>query len=212
MKEVKLYDIEGREKGAVELDDFYFGCEANIPVMHLAVRRQMAAARGGSASTKNRSEARGGGRKPWRQKGTGRARAGSIRSPIWRGGGVAHGPEPRNHTFRVNRKVRRLALRSALSARAEEGRIMVLEDFSLTEPKTKIAASIFKDLGVEDYVLMVLAEEDENIVKSMRNLPYVEVIRVDHLNTYDVLSNDLVVFTRMSLDRLQGGLENERSS
>lgn len=209
MKEVRVYDIEGNEKGAVQLQDYYFGCEVNIPVMHLVVRHQLAAARGGAASTKTRSMVRGGGRKPWRQKGTGRARAGSTRSPIWRGGGTVHGPQPRDFDFKVNRKVRKLALRSALSARAEENRVMVLEDFTLSEPKTKLAASIFEALGVDDYVLLVLAEEDENLVKSMRNLPFVEVILVGQLNTYDVLSSDRVIFTRSSLENLQEGVQDE---
>jgi large subunit ribosomal protein L4 len=213
MKEVPVFDMEGKRTGGVQLDDYYFGCEVNIPVMHMVVRRQLEFARSGTASTKGRSETRGGGRKPWRQKGTGRARAGSIRSPLWRGGGTVHGPRPRDFGFKVNRKVRRLALRSALSARAAEDRVMVLEDFTLSEPKTKLAASIFKALGVDDYVLLVLSEEDENVVKSMRNLPKVEVINVAHLNTYDVLANDRVIFTRSSLERLQGegGIDEEPS-
>lgn len=212
MKEVPVYDLDGNETGKVTLDDYYFGCEVNIPVMHLVVRRQLAAARRGTASTKNRAEVSGGGRKPWRQKGTGRARAGSIRSPIWVGGGRAHGPRPRHYGFKVNRKVRRLALRSALSARAEEDRVLVLEDFTMEEPKTKEAARILRNLGVDDYVLFVLPEEDENVIKSMRNLPFVEVIKVDHLNTYDVLSNDRIIFTRSSLEKLQGGGRDEGSS
>jgi large subunit ribosomal protein L4 len=155
---------------------------------------------------------RGGGRKPWRQKGTGRARAGSTRSPIWKGGGTVFGPQPRGFGFKVNRKVRQLALRSALSVRAGEGRVMVLEDFSLSEPKTKLAASIFQNLGIEDYVLLVLPEEDENVVKSMRNLPWVEVINLAHLNTYDVLANDRLIFTQSSLEQLQEGAPDERSA
>ena len=212
MKQVPVYDTEGNKKGEIGLGDYYFGCEVNIPVMHMVVRRQLQAARSGTASTKSRSETRGGGRKPWRQKGTGRARAGSIRSPLWKGGGTVHGPQPRDFSFKVNRKVRKLALRSALSARAGEDRIIVLEDFTLSEPKTKLAASIFVNLGFEDYVLLVLAEEDQNVVKSMRNLPFVEVINVRHLITYDVLVNDRVVFTRMSLDWLQEGMNNDVSS
>jgi large subunit ribosomal protein L4 len=212
MKEIPVYDIEGKEKGGVELGDYYFGCEVNIPAMHLVVRRQLQSARSGTASTKGRSQARGGGTKPWRQKGTGRARAGSIRSPLWRGGGTVHGPQPRNHGFKVNRKVRRLALRSALSARAEEDRIVVLEDFTLSEPKTKLAASVFENLGLEDFVLFVVASEDENMIRSVRNLPNVEVINVEHLNTYDIMSNDRVVFTRMSLGRLQEGVCDETPS
>jgi large subunit ribosomal protein L4 len=209
MKEVQVYDIEGNKKGGVQLQDYYFGCEVNIPVMHMVVRHQLAAARSGTASTKTRSLVSGGGRKPWRQKGTGRARAGSTRSPLWRGGGTIHGPQPRDFDFKVNRKVRRLALRSALSARAEEERVMVLEDFTLSEPKTKLAAAIFQALGVEDYTLLVLAEEDENLVKSVRNLPFVEVTWVRKLNTYDILASDRVIFTRSSLEKLQEGVEDE---
>jgi large subunit ribosomal protein L4 len=209
MKEIQVYDIEGNEKGGVQLQDYYFGCEVNIPVMHLVVRHQLAAARNGNASTKPRSQVRGGGRKPWRQKGTGRARAGSTRSPLWRGGGTVHGPQPRDFDFKVNRKVRKLALRSALSARAEEDQVIVLEDFTLSEPKTKLAVSIFEALGVEDYVLLVLAEEDENLIKSMRNLPFVRLIQVGQLNTYDVLSSDRVIFTRSSLEKLQEGAQDE---
>ncbi|MDD3718194.1 MAG: 50S ribosomal protein L4 [Actinomycetota bacterium] len=212
MKEVKVYDIEGNEKGAAQLHDYYFACEVNIPVMHLVVRHQLAAARAGTASTKTRSMVRGGGRKPWRQKGTGRARAGSTRSPIWKGGGTVHGPQPRDFDFKVNRKVRKLALRSALSARAEENQVMVLEDFTLSEPRTKLAASIFEALGVDDYVLLVLAEEDENLVKSMRNLPFVHVILAHQLNTYDVLSSDRVIFTRSALEQLQEGVQNAGSA
>ncbi|RJP27865.1 MAG: 50S ribosomal protein L4 [Actinobacteria bacterium] len=209
MKQVPVYDIEGNKKGDVQLRDYYFGCKPNMPVMHLEVRRQLAAARSGTASTKPRSMVRGGGTKPWRQKGTGRARAGSIRSPLWRGGGTVHGPQPRDFAFKVNRKVRKLALRSALSTRAEEDLVMVLEDFSFSEPKTKMAASVFQALGVEDYVLLVLADEDENLVKSVRNLPFVEVTWVQHLNTYDILANDRLIFTRSSLERLQEGAEDE---
>ncbi len=212
MKSVPVYDLEGNKTGEIQLSDYYFGCEINIPVMHFVVRSQLAAARRGTASTKNRSAVSGGGRKPWRQKGTGRARAGSIRSPLWRGGGTVHGPQPRDYSFKVNRKVRRLALRSALSARAVEDRVMVLEDFTFSEPKTKLAASIFRNLGVDDQVLLVLPGEDENVEKSMRNLPLVKVIRVDHLNTYDVLSSDRVVFTRASLERLQEGVQDEGSA
>jgi large subunit ribosomal protein L4 len=209
MKEARVYDIEGNEKGGIELPDYYFGCEVNIPVMHLVVRHQLAAARSGTAATKPRSRVRGGGRKPWRQKGTGRARAGSIRSPLWKGGGTVHGPQPRDFDFKVNRKVRKLALRSALSVRAEEERVMVLEDFSFSEPRTKLAASLFEALGVDDYVLLVLADEDEVLLKSMRNLPFVEVILVEQLNTYDILTNDRVIFTRSSLDKLREGGQDE---
>jgi large subunit ribosomal protein L4 len=209
---VPVYDIEGNKKGDTQLGDHFFACEVNIPVMHLVVRHQLAAARSGTAATKPRGKVRGGGRKPWRQKGTGRARAGSIRSPLWRGGGTIHGPLPRDFGFKVNRKVRKLSLRSALSARASEDRVMVLEDFTMSEPKTKLAASIFQALGVDDFILLVLMEENEILEKSVRNLPNVEVTWVQHLNTYDVLANDRIIFTRSSLDQLQEGVEDEGRS
>jgi len=212
MMEAKVVDREGREKGRAHLDDFYFAAPVNVPVMHLAVRRQLAAARSGTASTKERSQVRGGGVKPWRQKGTGRARAGSIRSPLWRGGGTVFGPHPRDFSIKVNKKVRRLALRSALSVRAQEERIVVLEDFSMEEPRTREMAALFQALELEGNVLLVLPDEDVNIIKSVRNLPGALALTVDELNTYDVLCSEWVVFTRRALERLQGGGEDEGSA
>ena len=210
MINVAVKDREGQEVGNVELADYFFSAPVNVPVMHLVVRRQLAAARSGTASTKERNQVSGGGAKPWRQKGTGRARAGSSRSPIWRGGGTVFGPHPRDHKFKVNRKVRRLALRSALSVRAEEERIMVLEDFELEMPKTREMVTIFDALALESGILIVLPEEDENIMKSVRNLPVALAITVDELNTYDILTSEWVVFTRKALDKLQEGVDNER--
>jgi large subunit ribosomal protein L4 len=209
MRNIPVLDLEGKEIREVTLGDYYFSSRVSVPAMHLAVRRQLAAARKGTASTKNRSAVSGGGAKPWRQKGTGRARAGSIRSPLWRGGGTIFGPQPREYRVKVNKKVRRLALRSALTLRSQEERVKVIEDFELSEPKTKEMVRIFEALGVEDDILLVLPEEDMNILKSVRNLPRVLALTVEELNTYDVLTSDWLVFTESALKRLQEGEENE---
>jgi large subunit ribosomal protein L4 len=209
MINVTVKDREGKEVGSAELVDYYFSAPVNVPVMHLAVRRQLAAARSGTASTKERNQVSGGGSKPWRQKGTGRARAGSIRSPLWKGGGTVFGPHPREYKIKVNKKVRRLALRSALSVRAGEERILVLEDFSLEEPRTREMQGILEALGLREEVLMVLPAEDVNIMKSVRNLPSALAITVGELNTYDILTSEWVVFTRKALDILQEGVEDE---
>ncbi len=210
MINVAIKDREGKEVGSTELADYFFSAQVNVPVMHLVVRRQLAAARAGTASTKERNQVSGGGTKPWRQKGTGRARAGSIRSPLWRGGGTVFGPHPHEYKIKVNKKVRRLSLRSALSVRAGEERIVVMEDFSLEEPKTREIYKIFEVLGLEENVLFVLPEVDMNIIKSASNLPGALAITVDELNTYDILTSDWVVFTRKALDKLQEGVEDER--
>ncbi len=211
MKSVNVVDIDGKKVGEANLDDYYFASEVNIGAMHLVVRRQLAAARKGTASTKTRSEVSGGGVKPWRQKGTGRARAGSIRSPIWRGGGTVFGPKPRDYKLKVNKKVRKLALRSALTLRAQEGRVKVIEDFEMAEPKTKEALRVFDALDLKENVLLILPEEDINIMLSVRNLPHILAITVDELNTYDILASEWLVFTKRALERLQGGSENEGS-
>lgn len=203
MKKVPILNTEGDKAGEADLGDYYFGCEVNQPAMHQVVRMQMALYRAGTASTRSRGELRGGGAKPWRQKGTGRARAGSNRSPIWRGGGTVFGPTPRDYGFKVNRKVRRLALRSALSARAGEDAVTVLEDFELETPSTKRAAELLMNLGIEESMLLVLADYDENVEKSFRNIPGAGALKVSTLNTYDILASDRVVFLKRALDRLQ---------
>lgn len=210
MINIAIRDREGKEVGSTQLEDYFFSAQVNVPVMHLVVRRQLAAARSGTASTKERNQVSGGGTKPWRQKGTGRARAGSIRSPLWRGGGTVFGPHPHEYKIKVNKKVRRLSLRSALSVRAGEERIVVLEDFSLEEPKTREIYKIFEVLGLDENVLFVLPEVDMNIIKSASNLPGALAITVDELNTYDILTSEWVVFTHKALDKLQEGVEDER--
>jgi large subunit ribosomal protein L4 len=204
---VDVYDAEGSTAGTVELDPALFEAPVNVPVLHQVVTAQLAAARAGSAKTKSRGEVRGGGAKPWRQKGTGRARQGSIRSPQWAGGGVAHGPTgQQNHRKRVNKKVKRLALASALSDRAGSGDVRVVRDFGLTEPRTRDAVALLDKLELTGRtVLVVLAERDDLIARSFRNLRYTHVLTVGQLNVHDLLTHDVVLFAEAALDRIGGG-------
>jgi large subunit ribosomal protein L4 len=199
MPTVKVTQTSGRASGSVELDDALFGVEPNGPVMHQVVTAQLAARRAGTQSTKTRAEVRGGGAKPWRQKGTGRSRQGSIRSPQWRGGGVALGPKPRSYRQRTPKKMIRLALASALSDRFADDRVKVLEDWGIDQPSTKAAREVLAKLGVDGRVLVVLTRDDEAVWKSLRNLPEVHVLSTGELNAYDVLVSDWVVFTPASL-------------
>ena len=178
----------------MELDDAVFGIEPNVAVMHQVVTAQLAARRAGTQSTKTRAEVRGGGAKPYKQKGTGRARAGSNRSPIWTGGGVIHAPKPRSYAQRTPKKMIRLALKSALSDRAATGRVLVI-DWGLDAPSTKGAVAALAANGVEGRVLVVLRPEDDVVWKSLRNLDHVHVCGAAELNAYDVLVSDWVVFT-----------------
>lgn len=203
MASVDVLDRAGKKVGDVDLDPAVFGIEPNVAVMHQVVVAGAAAARAGTHSTKTRAEVRGGGRKPWRQKGTGRARHGSIRSPLWVGGGIAHGPKPRDHSQRVNRKMKRLALRSALSDRASEGRIKVLDELSFDEPKTREAADLMTALELDGRILLVIAGPDEAIERSFRNLGYVKLVYPGGLSTYDTLSADWLVFTREALEAVR---------
>jgi large subunit ribosomal protein L4 len=199
MATLKLTKPTGRAAGSVDLDDALFGVEPNIPVMHQVVTAQLAARRAGTQSTKTRAEVRGGGAKPWRQKGTGRSRQGSIRSPQWRGGGVALGPKPRSYAQRTPRKMIRLALASALSDRLAGDKVKVLDDWGIDTPSTKRAVEILSSLEVDGRVLVVLTREDEAAWRSLRNLPDVHVLSTGELNAYDVLVSDWVVFTEASL-------------
>ena len=194
MPKVDTMDAKGAKAGSVELDDAVFGIEPNIPVMHQVVTAQLAARRAGTQSTKTRAEVRGGGAKPYKQKGTGRARAGSNRSPLWTGGGVIHAPKPRSYAQRTPKKMIRLALKSALSDRAASGRVLVL-DWGIDEPSTKGAIAALAANGVEGKVLAVLRAEDQAIWKSLRNLEDVHVCGAAELNAYDVLVSDWIVFT-----------------
>jgi len=197
----------GSGAGTVDVPDELFGITPNTAVMHQVVTAQLAAARSGTHSTKTRAEVRGGGAKPWRQKGTGRARQGSIRAPHWRGGGVAHGPKPRDYRQRTPKKMVRLALRSALSDRAAEGKLLVVDGWGIEEPRTKTALDLLGALGLrvagerDARVLLVLGRTEEAVWKSFRNLgERVQLMIPEELNTYDVLVNDWLVFSKATLE------------
>ena len=199
MATLKLTTAAGKASGDVDVDDAYFDVQPNVPVMHQVVTAQLAARRSGTQSTKTRAEVRGGGAKPWRQKGTGRARQGSIRAPHWRGGCVTHAPKPRSYKQRTPKKMIRLALASALSDRLADGKVVVLDDWGIEFPSTKQAVEVLSALGVEGRVLVVLTRDDEATWKSLRDLPEVHVLSAGELNAYDVLVSDWVVFTNASL-------------
>ncbi len=210
MPEITVLDSKGAKSGKVKLDDFFFDMEPNPAVLHQVVTAQLAAKRAGTHSTKTRSTARGGGRKPWRQKGTGRARQGSIRAPHWKGGGVAHGPQPRSYAQKTPKKMRAIALRSALSDRARDSKVLVVKDWDFADaPSTKAAATALKTLGVEGRILIILPRDAETVRKSFRNLPSVHILPPDQLNTYDVLVSDFVVFTQSCLDLISVGEKKE---
>ncbi len=204
VRKAKLYASDGAEQGSVELDAHVFGIEPNVAVMHQVVTAQLAAARSGSAKTKKRSEVRGGGRKPWRQKGLGRARHGSIRSPQWRGGGTVFGPIPRSYAQRTPKKMKRLALHSALSTRAASDQVRVIERFDWDEPKTKRAVDLLEAIGAGDKAVLVFENGDEVAARSFANLPRVRILEVGRLNTYDVLWAETIVFTQSTLSALSG--------
>lgn len=199
---VDLFDLDGEVVGSVDLDPDVFDVPLNVAVMHQVVTAQLAAARSGSASTKTRSEVRGGGAKPWRQKGTGRARQGSIRSPQWTGGGVVFGPKPRDFSQRTPKRMKRLALRSALSNRARNDRIRVVANWAFDVPSTKKARGIIDSLVLPGRTLVVIEDwdGDDVTVKSFRNLPSVHIVPGDQLNTYDVLRSDWILFSEPSLN------------
>ena len=199
MPDFNVLNNGGSAAGSVSGPDHLFGVEPNVPVMHQVVTAQLANRRSGTHSTKTRAEVRGGAAKPWRQKGTGRARAGSSNSPIWRGGGIAHGPKPRDYSQKTPKKMVKLALRSALSDRASEGNVIVVESWSFDAPKTKDALAALSAIGAEGKVLMVLGDADEAAYKSFRNLTNVHCLHQGELNTYDVLESDVVVFTQATL-------------
>jgi large subunit ribosomal protein L4 len=202
---IDIQDLAGKKVGSTELPDAWFGGPVNIAVMHQVVTAQLAAARQGTHKTKTRGEVRGGGAKPWRQKGTGRARQGSTRSPQWVGGGVAHGRVPKDWSVRVNKKVKRAALRSALSDRADNQLVTVVRGLAFDAPRTKDAVTTLSALGLEGRVLVVLAERDDATIRSFRNLPNVHTLVVDQLNTHDVVVSDVVVFDEDALDLIGTG-------
>jgi large subunit ribosomal protein L4 len=203
---VDVKDLGGSKVDSVDLPAEWFGGEVKVHVMHQVVTAQLAAARQGTHKTKTRGEVSGGGSKPWRQKGTGRARHGSIRAPQWVGGGVAHGRVPKDWSVRVNKKVKRAALRSALSDRAQQGNVTVVRDLAFETPKTKDAVAALAALGHAGVkTLVVLADWHQPTVKSLRNLAGVHTLVVDQLNTYDVLNSEVVVFDQAALELIGTG-------
>jgi len=204
----KYYEQDGTEKGTRDLPSSLFECEENKPVVHQAVVCYLANQRQGTASAKGRSDVRGGGRKPFRQKGTGRARAGTIRSPIYRGGGVVFGPHPRDYRQALPKKMKRLALRSTLSGRAKDGDIMVVGDLDYSEPKTKRFAELLKSLDSYDKkVLFVLEKTNSVVIKSARNIPKVRVMLDSMLNAYEVLWADKIILTQSALEAMEKGVK-----
>jgi large subunit ribosomal protein L4 len=204
MATIDLRTSDGSTGATVQLDDALFAAPVNVPAMHQVVVAQLAAARSATSKVRSRGEVRGGGKKPYRQKGTGRARQGSIRAPQWSGGGVAHGPSgEQNYTKRVSKKLKQVALRSALSDRASTGDVLVVDDLGITAPRTKDAVALLEALGVTGRrVLLVLADVDVPVLRSFRNLGDVHLLTVDQLNTYDVLVSDVVVFVQAALPHI----------
>ncbi len=202
MSTVEVKNIKNEKVGEIELDDQIFNCEVKGYLLHDVVRMQRATKRAGTASTKTRREVRGSSAKPWRQKGTGRARSGSRRSPIWRGGGVAFGPKPRDYSFKLNRKVKKQAVAMALSARHQEGNLVVLDDFTLEQIKTKEFVNVMNTLEL-DTALIVIEEANENLTKSSRNVNGFKVLNPEGLNVYDILLHKNLVLLQPALTSLE---------
>ncbi|MEC1613788.1 50S ribosomal protein L4 [Bacillus mojavensis] len=203
MPKVALYNQNGSTAGDIELNTSVFGIEPNESVVFDAILMQRASLRQGSHKVKNRSEVRGGGRKPWRQKGTGRARQGSIRSPQWRGGGVVFGPTPRSYSYKLPKKVRRLAIKSVLSSKVNDNNIIVLEDLTLDTAKTKEMAAILKGLSVEKKALIVTADANEAVALSARNIPGVTVVEANGINVLDVVNHEKLLITKAAVEKVE---------
>ncbi|MFS8501735.1 MAG: 50S ribosomal protein L4 [Caldicoprobacter sp.] len=203
MPNVALYNMEGTPVGEIYLDDGVFGVEVNEAAIYQVVKMQLANKRQGTQSALTRGEVRGGGRKPWRQKGTGRARHGSIRSPIWRKGGVVFAPKPRDYSYTVPKKIRRLAMKSALSSKVMNNEIVVLDSLKLSQPKTKEMAKVLKNLKVNRKALVVLAEKDEVVQRAIRNIPDAKLAYVNTLNVLDILNYDTFIATQDAVRRIE---------
>ncbi|QXE01855.1 LSU ribosomal protein L4P [Terribacillus aidingensis] len=201
MPKVALFNQSGSQVGDIELNDSVFGIEPHTHVLHEAVLMQRASMRQGTHKVKGRSEVRGGGRKPWRQKGTGRARQGSIRSPQWVGGGTVFGPTPRSYSYKLPKKVRRLALKSALSSKVQEESIFVLDSLAFDAPKTKDVVAMLNALNVDKKVLIVTAEKDETVVRSANNLKNVKVLTQSEVNVLDLLTHDKLILTKEAAEK-----------
>lgn len=203
MTKIEIKDAAGKADGSVELNPAVFAIEPNVPVMHQVVRSQRASWRQGTHNTRARGEVSGGGKKPWKQKGTGRARQGSIRSPQWRGGAVVWGPHPRSYAFSVNKKEVKLAMRSVLSAKLADQQLFVVSNFDFDTPSTKAAIAALRALGVEGRATVVIGNEDVNAFLSFRNVPKVNILPVAEANTYELLDNKALIFTAEALKRIE---------
>ncbi|WP_066712918.1 50S ribosomal protein L4 [Clostridium sp. Marseille-P299] len=202
MANVKVYNIEGKEVGSLELNDAIFGVEVNEHLMHMAVVSQLANKRQGTQSAKTRAEVSGGGRKPWRQKGTGHARQGSTRAPQWKGGGVVFAPKPRDYSFKMNKKEKALAIKSALTSRVAADKIVVLDSINFDEIKTKKMAAVLENLKVNK-ALLVLDKKDDNVILSARNIPTVRTATSNAINVYDIVKYDTLVITKDAVAQIE---------
>ena len=212
MATLDILDLKGSSKDKIDIPDSVVRQEVNTNLLHMEVKRFLASARSGTSKTKGRSEVRGGGRKPWRQKGTGNARAGSNRSPLWRGGGITFGPVPRDYSFKLNKKVIRKSKIMALSDKFSEGKLMVVSDFNFEKPSTKKASSILDNLKVADSkILIVLENLEGNELLSFRNMPNVLLTTYRSMNTYEILVSDYMIFTKNSLEKFLEEFSNARS-
>lgn len=203
MPKAALYNIEGKQIGDIDLKDEIFAVEISNAALHMTVKNFLANQRQGTQSTKTRTEVRGGGAKPWKQKGTGRARQGSIRAPQWTGGGVALGPKPRDYRYALNKKTRRLALKSALTAKVNDNEIMVIDSLKMDEIKTKKFVEIIKNLKIEKKAFFVTGEKEANLIASANNIPGVKTAIVDTINTYDILNHDILVIEKSAVIKLE---------
>ena len=203
MPKVNVYNILGETVGEIDLNDEIFNVEINEHAVYEVIKNQLANKRQGTQSAKTRAEVRGGGRKPWRQKGTGRARQGSIRAPHWPGGGVVFAPKPRDYSYKVPKKVKRVAMKSALTSKVLNEEIIVLEELSLQEPKTKEMVKILENINAKKKALIVMDEKDINVVKSARNIPNVETTLVNTLNVYDILNFDSFIITKDAVKKVE---------
>ena len=203
MPKVDLYNMDGKVIGDIELSENIFGTEVNEDVLYLAVESYLANQRQGTQSTKTRSEVRGGGIKPWKQKGTGRARQGSIRAPQWIKGGIALGPKPRTYTIKLTKKVKRLALKSALSSKVNDNNMIVVDEINFSEIKTKNMVNVLNNLKLETNALIVLGDKNENVVRSARNIPNVKTAYVNTINVYDILKYNKFIMTKEAAAKIE---------
>ncbi len=203
MPKVAIYNMDGSQIGELEISEEVFGITPNQAVLHQFVKMQMNNRRVGTASTKTRAEVRGGGRKPWRQKGTGRARVGSTSNPLWKGVGITFGPKARDYSYGLPRKVRRLAMKSALSSKVLNNNLIVLDELKFDLPKTKAMLKTLDSLKLDKKTLVVVADKDENAIKSARNIPGVKPLAVDYINVYDLLNYDVLLITKEAVTRVE---------